>query len=306
MRRILAIVGATSTGKTTLGEAVAEQLGADIVCADARQVFRELDIGTGKPTRQERGARPHHLFDTLSLGDQPSAGWYAREARDLCERLFAEGRTPILVGGSGLYLQALQRGLHAEPPRDAGVRTRLQQMLQADGPQVLHARLASADPVTAARLSPGDSQRITRALEVYESSGRPMSWWHEQERQGALEGAWRVVEVAIGPRLLAERIATRTRGMFESGLVEETRALVADGRRASLEALQAIGYDESLSLIDGTIDRETAEARTNLRTRQMAKRQRTWFRHQMDALRLDGDDGDLARLVTASLEHARG
>lgn len=306
MRRILAIVGATATGKTALGEAVAEELNADIVCADARQVFRELDIGTGKPTRKERGARPHHLFDALSLGDQPSAGWYAREARDLCERLFAEGRTPILVGGSGLYLQALQRGLHAEPPRDAAVRTRLQQMLQADGPQVLHARLASADPATAARLSPGDSQRITRALEVYESSGRPMSWWHAQERQGALVGEWKVVEVGIGPRLLSERIAARTHGMFETGLLEETRALVAEGRRASLEALQAIGYDESLLMIDGTIDREAAEARVNLRTRQMAKRQRTWFRHQMEALRLDGDHGDLSRLVSAALEHVRG
>ena len=132
-----------------------------------------------------------------------------------------------------------------------------------------------------------------------------MSWWHEQERLGALVGEWKVVEVAIGPRLLAERIATRTHEMFAAGLVEETRALVNEGRRASLEGLQAIGYDESLLLIDGTIDQATAEARMNLRTRQMAKRQRTWFRHQMEALRLEGDDGDLARLVASSLAHGR-
>ncbi len=303
MRRILAIVGATATGKTALGEAVAAALGAEIVCADARQVFRELELGTGKPTPKERGAQPHHLFDSLSLGDQPSAGWYAHEARDCCEKLFAQGRTPILVGGSGLYLQALQRGLHAEPPRDVAVRARLQEMLQADGPQVLHARLASADPATASRLSPSDSQRITRALEVYESSGRAMSWWHAQEREGALTGQWRVVEVTVGPRLLAERIAARTRTMFTAGLLEETRALVNEGRRASLESLQAIGYDESLGLLDGRLDRAAAEELVCLRTRQLAKRQRTWFRHQMDALRLETDDGDVARLMNVTLEH---
>ncbi len=305
MRRILAIVGATATGKTALGEAVAAALGGEIVCADARQVFLELDLGTGKPSHKDRAARPHHLFDALSVGDQPSAGWYAREARECCERLFAQGRTPILVGGSGLYLQALQRGLHAEPPRDAAVRARLQQMLHADGPQVLHARLASADPVTAAKLSPGDSQRITRALEVQESSGRPISWWHAQEREGALLGEWRVVEVTIGPRLLAERIATRTRAMFTGGLIEETRALVTDGRRASLEALQAIGYDEALGVIDGRLELAAAQEQTSLRTRQLAKRQRTWFRHQMEAVRLEADDLALDPLVAATLAHMR-
>lgn len=304
-RRILAIVGATATGKTALSERVAAALGGELVCADARQVFRELDIGTGKPSVAERGKRKHHLFDALTLGDQPSAGWYAREARETCERLLADGRTPILVGGSGLYLQALQRGLHAEPPRDAAVRLRLQQMLQADGPQVLHARLASADPATAARLSPGDSQRITRALEVYESSGRPMSWWHSQEREGALAGEWRVVELTLSPRVLAERITARTHAMFSGGLIEETRALLEAGRRASLVALQAIGYDECVAMADGLIDRATAEARTDLRTRQMAKRQRTWFRHQMQALRLEGDDGDLDRLCTETLAHLK-
>ncbi len=284
--RVIAVVGATATGKTELGEALARALDGEVVCADSRQVFRELEIGTGKPAPADRAARPHHLFDALELGERPSAGWYAKTAGAVCSAIHSRGRTPVLVGGSGLWLRAAQQGLSGEPPHDAEARARIQAELERVGPEVLHERLALLDPATAARLKPRDRQRITRALEVQEVSGRPLSWWHERQGEPAVTGEWRVFESTFEPAALDERIARRTRWMFDSGLIEETRALVAAGKEAPLRALRAVGYDEALDLLAGRITRAQAEERTNLRTRQLAKRQRTWFRHQIEAVRL--------------------
>ena len=281
MDPILAIVGATATGKTALAEAVAQALGGEIVCADSRQVFREIEIGTGKPSRAERALRPHHLFDALALGDRATAGWYAGAAREACAAIHARGRTPVLVGGSGLYLDAAMRGLAAEPPHDPAIRARLRAERATRGAEALHRRLAAADPETARHLDPRDAQRVARALEVLEASGRPLSAWHAGGREGAVAGAWRVVEVTCPPRALAARIERRTRWMFEAGLIDETRALVAAGLRVPLERLRAVGYDEALAVLDGGLVPSEARARVNLRTRQLAKRQRTWFRHQI-------------------------
>ncbi len=306
MRRLIAIVGATATGKTALGEAVAEALHGEIVCADARQVFAELEIGTGKPTPAERGSRPHHLFDARTLGEDTSAGWWARRAAAACEAAWARGATPVLVGGSGLYVDALRRGLMAEPPKDAAVRARLRAELADRGVEAMHARLAAVDPEIAARLMVRDQQRIVRALEVWEASGEPMSRWQARPRRGALAADWRVVEVVCTPAVLEPRIATRTRAMFDGGLAEETRALLARGLEAPLRALRAIGYDEAMALIAGEVDRAEAEARTNRRTRQMAKRQRTWFRHQVQALRLDADAMPFEEQRARTIEVAAG
>jgi len=302
---VVAIVGATATGKTGLAEALADALDAEVVCCDSRQVFAELEIGTGKPTFEERGARPHHLFDALRLGAHPSAGWYARAARETCIAIRGRGRTTLLVGGSGLYLRALQEGLAPTPPHDAEVRARLRAELEAEGPERLHARLRNVDPETAARVGERDRQRIVRALEVAEASGRPLSWWHTRTPGTDPAEAWRVMEVVVEPAELRERIARRTAWMFVHGLIEETRALLERGLGEPLRALQAIGYDEALAVIAGTLSRDEAEARVNLRTAQLAKRQRTWFRHQVEAIRLEaesGDSGSLAREALARLD----
>ena len=297
--RIVAVVGATATGKTDLGEALAEALGGELVCADSRQVFRRLEIGTGKPAFADRAARPHHLFDALELGQRPSAGWYAKAAGAICRAIHSRGRTPVLVGGSGLWLRAAQHGLSGEPPHDAGIRARIQAEVERVGPEALHERLALLDPATAARLKPRDRQRVTRALEVHEASGRPLSWWHERRGEPAVAGEWRVFELTAEPAALDVRIARRTRWMFDSGLVEETRALVAAGHEAPLRALRAVGYDEALELLAGRMSCAQAEERTNLRTRQLAKRQRTWFRHQIEAVRLDSGASDLEDQLAA-------
>jgi tRNA dimethylallyltransferase len=285
----LAVVGATATGKTAASEALADALGGEIVCADSRQVFAELEIGTGKPTPAERAARPHHLFDALRLGEAASAGWYAGVCAETCAAIRARGRVPILVGGSGLYLQAAREGLAELPPHDPAVRARLQSEGAAAGASALHARLAEVDPESAARLHPNDGQRIVRALEVYTASGHPLSWWHARGRTGGDGEPWMVFELLVEPNRLNRRIRERSEAMFAGGLVEETRALLADGRGDDLRSLRAIGYDEAIEVIEDRLSVTRASKVTSLRTRQLAKRQRTWFRHQVDALRLDGD-----------------
>jgi len=302
---VLAIVGATATGKTAVAEAVAESLRGEIVCADSRQLYRELEAGTGKPTRDERGARPHHLFDALELGERSTAGGYAAMASSVCRDVIARGRLPILVGGSGLYLAALADGLSEEPPHDPELRARLEAEAARLGVPALHARLQSVDPDSARRLHPGDRQRVTRALEVYEASGHTLTWWHRARPTRGLEATWTTVELAVPARALDERIATRTRAMFDGGLIEETAALAQAGRGSELAQLRAVGYDEALELLDGRIDRAEAEHRTNLRTRRLAKRQRTWFRRRPHAARLDAHEapaGALARVVCATYD----
>jgi tRNA dimethylallyltransferase len=285
---IVAIVGATATGKTDLGERLAGAIDGEVVCADSRQVFADLDIGTGKPAAAERAAIPHHLFDALALDEPASAGWYARAAAEACLAIHARGRVAVLVGGSGLYVNAARRGLAETPPADPPVRAALRAVAEAHGAPALHARLAREDPETAARLAPADAQRIIRALEVLEVSGRPLSWWHRRPRGAAVPGDWRLFEVTCPPDTLRTRIERRTRAMFADGLIEETRALIERGLAPDLRRLAAIGYDEAMALIEGRVDRTAAEERTSLRTLQLAKRQRTWFRHQIEAVRIDG------------------
>ena len=291
-RTLVAIVGATATGKTAVAESVAERLGGEVVCADARQVFRELELGTGKPTPAERARRPHHLFAWLMLGERATAGRWARAAAEVCEACFARGVTPVLVGGSGLYLAALQRGLHPEPPRDAAVRCALEQECDAMGVEAMHARLRAHDPDAAAALSPRDRQRVLRALEITSVGGHPLAWWRERPREVPLAADWRAYQLTCPPEQLASRITRRTRNMWEQGLLAETRALSDAGLEPALRQLAAIGYDEALAQLAGHMSAEQAEQRMNERTRQLAKRQRTWFRHQIAAVQLTAGEAD--------------
>ena len=303
-RTIVALVGATATGKTGLGEALAARIGGEILCADARQVFRELEIGTGKPTPGERAALPHHLFEWLSLGERPTAGGWARAAAEVCEGCFARGSRPLLVGGSGLYVEALQRGLHPEPPRDMAVRERLQRECETSGVEALHARLAALDPDAARTLKPRDRQRVLRALEVVEVSGHTLGWWREHARESPLAADWRAFQLVIEPALLRTRISERTEAMWRGGLLEETRALVAAGKEEPLRRLSAIGYDEALEVLAGRLAPEAAKQAISVRTAQLAKRQRTWFRHQLLATAIDASSS--ARALDVVLEAVGG
>jgi tRNA dimethylallyltransferase len=294
---ILALVGATATGKTELAERLAGELDAEIVCADSRQVFRELDVGTGKPPAADRARSPHHLFEALSITERPSAGWYAREAARVIGEIRSRGRTPLLVGGAGLYLHALREGLAEEPALDPAQRERLRVAMAELPAETLHARLAKRDPESAGRLRVRDRQRVSRALEIVELSGRPMGWWHARAQTPLVEGEWRVAEIRLPVAELARRIEQRTRWMFDHGLADEARALVARGLGDALRRLRAVGYDEALEWLAGRLSRAEAEQRTTVRTRQLAKRQRTWFRHQIEARAVEAEGASVETLL---------
>ncbi len=296
-RRLIALVGATATGKTAIGEALAVRVGGAVVCADARQVFRELELGTGKPTPAERAASPHHLFDLLSLGERASAGGWARAATDVCEQLFSAGVTPVLVGGSGLYVSALERGLHPEPPKAAELRGELEREWAEAGAEAMHARLASLDPHAAGSLRVRDRQRVLRALEIVTSSGHTLAWWRDRARETPVVAEWRSFEVTCTPALLSERITERSRAMWDAGLLDEVRELVAAGKGPALRRLAAIGYDEALDVLEGALEPEAARERMDQRTRQLAKRQRTWFRHQLRATTVEGTPSEAERIA---------
>jgi tRNA dimethylallyltransferase len=296
-REVIAVIGVTAGGKTALGEALAESLGGEIVCADSRQVFAELEVGTGKPDVASRERLPHHLFDARRLGERVSAGWYAERSAVARRAIHGRSRIPILVGGSGLWLRAAAEGLAPEPPHDAALRARLVTEAETRGTPALHARLASVDPAAAARLHPHDTQRVTRALEVAESGGRPQSDWHREQTPPGTGERWHSFELVVEPAVLRARIRERAEWMFAHGLLEETRALLEGGSADALRALHAIGYDEAIACLEDRCPVGGAIERTAQRTAQLAKRQRTWFRHQSRATRLCGEPFDPRKRV---------
>lgn len=277
---VLAVVGATATGKSALALELAEHLGGEIINADALQVYRGLDIGTAKASPEERARVPHHLIDILEPHEPYSAGLFARRAEEAIAEIRGRGRLPIVVGGSGLYLRALFEGMSPTPPSDPEVRRLLQERLLAEGLPALAAELREIDPATAARLAPGDTQRILRALEVAAVSGEPLSAYISRQPFGAQ----RIEAIRVGltlPRgILYDRIAARVGRMVEKGWIDEVAGLLAGGLTSDLPAFQAIGYRQLAQHLEGSWSLDQAIAETIRATRRFAKRQETWFRKE--------------------------
>lgn len=283
MAAILAIVGATATGKSDLALLLAEASGGEIVNADALQVYRGLDIGTAKPSTDELARVPHHLIDVLSP-DQPfSAGEFARRARAALAEIGVRGRPALIVGGSGLYLRALTRGLAELPPPDPAVRAELERRLTDEGLRALRGELERRDPPTAARLSPGDTQRTLRALEVVLGTGRPLSSWLAGAPSGAPPPlALRKLGLTLPRAVLYDRIESRVGRMVARGWLDEVRALLASGVGPSCPAFQAIGYAQWVRHLAGELGFDAAVGEIVTATRRYAKRQETWFRREGD------------------------
>ncbi|KAB2952416.1 MAG: tRNA (adenosine(37)-N6)-dimethylallyltransferase MiaA [Thermoanaerobaculia bacterium] len=281
MARILALVGPTAVGKSALALAVAERSGGEIVNADALQVYRGLDIGTAKPTPEERARVPHHLVDVLDPGERYSAGRFAELAREALAGIAARGRPALVVGGSGLYLRALLGGIAPMPPVDPAVRARLLERHRHEGLAPLRAELERIDPVTAARLAPRDAQRTLRALEVALSSGRPLSAWLASApfSREAVPGVIRV-GLTLPRAVLYDQVAARVGSMVARGWLDEVRALLASGVGPEAPAFQAIGYSQWVRHLAGEYELEEATRRIVLATRRYAKRQETWFRRE--------------------------
>lgn len=288
MTPIIGVVGPTAAGKTALAIDLARRFDAEIVGCDASQVYRGLDIGTGKATPAELGERPHHLIDVVDP-DQPfDAAAYVRHADAAIADIRARGRAVIVCGGTGLYLRALLHGLCPAPPLDAGIRARLAERIEAGELPGLYAELRAADPALAARLAPADRQRIERGLGVYLTTGVPLSVWQaqhgfEEERHPAV-----LIHLTWPRDVLRARIEARVAGMFAAGFVDEVARLVAAGFGPALRSLQALGYRHVAAALAGEITLEAARELTLTATRRYAKRQETWFGALTEAHRVVG------------------
>ena len=272
------LTGPTASGKTSLGLELARRLDAEIVSLDSMALLRGMDIGTAKPTAAERAAIPHHLLDVIDPSEEFSVARYVDAAQLAVAEIASRGREVLFVGGTPLYLKALLRGLFVGPPADWNLRAELAEIARQSGPQALHDRLATIDPIAAKRLPPADQRRIIRAIEVYEKTGRPISEWQQQFDIARPASECRVFVLDWPRAELYERIDRRVDAMFAAGLVEEVERLNAATQTWGRTASQAVGYREVREHLAGrlTLDQTTALIKT--RTRQFAKRQLTWFR----------------------------
>lgn len=304
------IVGPTASGKSRLGIAVARELGAEILSLDSMAIYRGMDVGTAKPTEEERGAVPHHLIDLADPGESFDLQRYLEAARDAVRGIVGRGRVPLFVGGTGLYLSALLRGLFRGPASDPARRAALEQRADDEGLPALHAELERVDPASAQRIHPNDRRRIVRALEVFEDTGTPLS--EHTARPGAQWGGEpsprerraRIVGLRYAVDAIDVRIARRTAEMLREGWPEEALALEEAGGLGR-SAGQALGYGTALRLARGEVTFDEAAAEIALRTRQFARRQRTWLR-RFDVCWLEGDvERGAADLVEPALEHLR-
>ncbi len=280
MQPLIAVLGPTATGKTALGIRLAGELDGEIINADALQVYRRLEIGTDKPSSEQRRAVPHHLVDILDPEEPYSAGEFARRARPLIDDIRGRDRTPILVGGSGLYLRAVLEGLSPIPPSDPQVREALDQRYRQEGLAALYDELLTVDPDTARRLAPRDRQRILRALEVARSSGRPLSSWIRQRPLGSKRLSVFKLGLTLPRSILYDRIAARVTDMLELGWVDEVTTLLEAGVDPGVPAFQAIGYRQIVRHVQGGWSLSAAMEDTIRATRRYAKRQMTWFRKE--------------------------
>jgi tRNA dimethylallyltransferase len=294
----VAVVGPTATGKSDLAVRLALALGGEVVNADAMQLYRGMDIGTAKITEAERHGVPHHLLDVLDVTETASVAAYQRHTRALVEELLADGRTPVLVGGSGLYVQAVLDDLKF-PGTDEGVRARLEEELAVVGGPALHERLAALDPAAALAILPGNVRRVVRALEVIELTGQPFS--ANLPKPGPARYDTVLVGIDREVAELDERVDLRVRLMFEAGLVEEVRALEAVGLRDGRTAARALGYQQVLAAFDGEHDLATAAEDTARATRRFVRRQRSWFRRDQRITWFDAARPELVADVLALL-----
>lgn len=280
---VIAIVGPTASGKSTLGIEVALQLNGEIINCDSVQVYKEIQIATAKVPLDERKGVPHHLIDFVSPDVNYTAGEWAREAATKIDEIEARGRVPLLVGGTGFYLRALRQPFFVSPPTDESLRRRINRIRERHGPEHIHRLLKRIDPLAAAQFFPRDWPRVQRAIEVYLQTGRSIVD-QKPDRPEPHESSRRLRILALNPprNELYRRINERTEAHFAAGLVDEVRALLARGFSPSSNALGAHGYRRVVEYLQGFRDLESALEQTKLDVRHYAKRQLTWFRHEPD------------------------
>lgn len=292
----LTLTGPTAVGKTTLSLEVAAWLDAEIISADSRQVYRELTIGTAKPSPDELRRTPHHFINERSVFDTPfSAGAFADQANRRIREILARGRCPLIVGGSTLYIHALQFGLADVPDVSREVRAHIEQRLEQEGADALYAELRRVDPRQARRMDPTKTQRLVRALEVYHGTGRPLSYYYEHQPDPPFR--YRTVVLNRDRQALYRRIEQRVDRMLERGLLDEVQALLDRSVDPTRQPLRTIGYREPIQYLRGEIDYDEMVRRVKRNSRRYAKRQLTWFRRYDDYEWMDIDAAPLSEQI---------
>jgi tRNA dimethylallyltransferase len=306
-RPLIVLVGPTASGKTSLALRLAEEFNGEIVSCDSVAVYREMEIGTAKPTREERALIQHHMIDIATPDEACTAGDYSRQAREALAGITERDHLPIVAGGTGLYLRALVDGLFPAPPRKPGQRERIRKLAKTKGPAYLHRILTRLDTTAAAAIHINDVPKVVRAIEVSLAADQPLT---QQWRKGrdALTG-YRILRLGLNPprQRLYERINQRAAAMFDLGLVEETERLIAR-YGADCRPLTSLGYAEAVAVLQNELTREQAVAQAQQGHRNYAKRQLTWFRREPNMHWLEGCGGDeditdqALQLVTAHLK----
>jgi len=296
---VIFLMGPTASGKTALSVQLAQALNGEIISVDSALVFKGMDIGTAKPTQEERGGIPHHLIDILDPAESFSTGQFRKQALNLMDDIVCRGKIPILVGGTMLYFNVLNSGLAVLPEANAEIRAKLDQDLEQLGKEALHHRLAEIDPESAARIHPNDPQRVQRALEVFEISGKPLtSFFSEAQAQDI---PYQKIKLIVAPQdraILHGIIAQRFKQMLEKGFIDEVEGLYQRGDLTEkMPSIRAVGYRQAWSYLQGEYELETLIEKAIIATRQLAKRQFTWLRREVDATSFQTGQADLLTKV---------
>ncbi len=299
------VMGPTAAGKTDLAVACAEQLNCQLISVDSALVYREMDIGTAKPDAETLSRAPHRLIDIIDPSESYSAANFRDDANREISSILQQGQIPLLVGGTMLYYRALQQGLSELPAANEQVRLQLESDAQRHGWQWMHDRLATIDPVSAGRIHPNDPQRIQRALEVYEVSGKTLTeYWHQQTRQVL---PYNVIKIAFFPQdrqYLRQRIAERFQLMLEHGFIEEVEALRSRGDlHLDLPSMRCVGYRQVWEYLDGVTNYDEMVEKGITATRQLAKRQLTWLRKETDCNFYDIETG-MYKIILKNLKNS--
>ena len=305
-RRVITILGCTAAGKGTLARALARELGAEIVSIDSMKVYRGMDVGTAKPSRELRAEIPHHLIDVADYWESFSAARFVELADQAVEEIHGRNRPVVAVGGTVLYFKCFYEGLFEGPTANPELRAEIRRRAEAEGLAALHAELARIDPVAASRsrIHPNDLRRIERALEVYQLTGTPISALQQQWESHALrrpEWNWTLIGLRRPREVSNRRINERVRRMVAAGLVEEARHIRQDARGVSDQAAQAVGYAELFEYFAGRMSLEDAIERIKINSRHLAKHQRTWLKRFPGVQWLDIDEADNPSSLTTSI-----
>ena len=303
---VIFLMGPTASGKTSLAVELVKHLPLEIISVDSAMVYRGMDIGTAKPTREVLEVAPHRLVDICDPTEAYSAGRFRRDAMTAIEEIRENDRIPVLVGGTGLYFRSLEQGFSDLPSTDPALRARLTRLLRERGSPALHAELSRVDPASAGRLHPNDSQRIQRALEVYEMTKTPLSVLVAEGRLGALP--YKVIKLALAPpdrRIIREQARQRFVRMLDNGLVDEVNSFFTrEDMHAGLSSMRMVGYRQVWCYLAGCFSYSEMLERAVIATRQLAKRQLTWLRAEQNTTWFDSSRPEITREVTEFLRNS--